>query len=258
MKIQMHTRLPILAVLACAAITLTVSSVAAYAAGDAASSTSQPQPQQDNDNGSFRGLMPPAASNVDTSDADTSNADTGEGKPTIQYGAPEPDNADTYPPLTLTPDKAELVHLDGNAATVITGSPDNLNIQMESRNLMVLTPAKPGATYLTVLDARGHVIMQRHVIVGGPKASYIRIRRSCAGQSNGCQPTSIYYCDGMCHAVGGSTAMPSSGGTSSGGGSGGYAGGGYGGGSNMPPMTQADVPTAKTNLNQVAPIVPGY
>lgn len=132
----------------------------------------------------FQGLIPPAG-NI------------------VTYGTTtEPQSQDTHPMIRITPDKSELVRLEKDASSIIVGNPDHLGVLMDNRRLLILVPRAPGATYMTVLDSAGNVIMQRHVIVASPKSDYIRIRRSCAGQGNECQETSVYYCPGMCHPVG--------------------------------------------------------
>ncbi|MGZ9097368.1 MAG: pilus assembly protein N-terminal domain-containing protein [Micavibrio sp.] len=132
----------------------------------------------------FQGLIPPAG-NV------------------VTYGTTaEPNGEDTHPMIRITPDKSELVRLETDASSIIVGNPDHLGVLMDNRRLLILVPRAPGATYMTVLDSAGNVIMQRHIIVASPKSDYIRIRRSCAGQGSDCQATSVYYCPGMCHQVG--------------------------------------------------------
>lgn len=148
---------------------------------------------QESGNGSapaFQGFIPPSSASV-------------------SYGTARPDGVDTHPALQLTPDKSELVRLDRDAGSVIVGNPDHLGVLMDNRRLLILVPREPGATYLTVLDSAGDVVMQRHVIVVSPKENYIRIRRSCASGDRGCEPTSVYYCPGMCHPVGLVTARDS-------------------------------------------------
>jgi hypothetical protein len=130
----------------------------------------------------FQGLIPPSAS--------------------ISYGGAPVQGGDTHPKLALTPDKSELVRLDQDAGSIIVGNPDHLGVLMDNRRLLILVPRVPGATYLTVLDRQGQVIMQRPVIVASPKQNYVRIRRSCTGGDKDCNPTSVYFCPGMCHPVG--------------------------------------------------------
>ena len=128
-------------------------------------------------------------------------------------------DGETHPALKLTPDKSELVRLDREAASVVVGNPSNITVMLDAPRLAVVIPRAPGATYFTVLDKDGNVIMQRHVIVASPKKNYVRVRRSCsnAPQGTDCQPTSVYFCPDMCHevstAAGGDDAGASSSGT---------------------------------------------
>lgn len=107
---------------------------------------------------------------------------------------------ETHPPVKLTPDKSELIHLEKDAASIIVGNPFHLSVVMDNTKLLVLVAKEPGATHMTVLDKEGEIIMQRHVIVASPKQKYVRVRRNCAGGDD-CQATSVYYCPGMCHEV---------------------------------------------------------
>lgn len=106
----------------------------------------------------------------------------------------------THPPIKLTPDKSELLRLEGEAGSIIIGNPTHLSILADSADLLVLVPRAPGATHFTILDREGNVMMQRHAIIASPKEKYIRIRNTCAGNSD-CQQTEVYYCPDMCHAI---------------------------------------------------------
>lgn len=108
---------------------------------------------------------------------------------------------ETHPPVRLTPDKTEMVKLDEDANSIIIGNPAHLNVLLENPRLLLLAARQPGATQLTVLNSEGKVIMQRHVIVSGPKDEYVRIRRSCINGGNGCEQTTVYYCPGICHDI---------------------------------------------------------
>jgi hypothetical protein len=126
-------------------------------------------------------------------------------------------DGETHPALKMTPDKSELVRLDREAASVVVGNPTQISVMLDAPRLAVVIPRAPGATYFTVLDKDGNVIMQRHVIVAAPKKNYVRVRRSCSNAAAGsdCQPTSVYFCPDMCHevstAAGGEDADASSG-----------------------------------------------
>ena len=122
-----------------------------------------------------------------------------------------PLDGETHPPLKVSPDKSELVRLDKEASSVIVGNPAHITVLLDSPKLAVVIPRTSGATYFTVLDKDGNVIMQRHVIVAAPKKNYVRVRRSCAGSSgsrnNNCQATSVYFCPDMCHEIGSGDAQ---------------------------------------------------
>lgn len=185
---RLFTGLPVLAIALTASLMFSAAGFAQTAAPAAAA------PAIDVTTGAadapaFQGLIPPAAA--------------------VSYGGDKPAGTDTHPTLNLTPDKSELVRLDQDAGSIVVGNPDHLGVLMDNRRLLILVPRQAGATYMTVLDSNGKVIMQRHIIVGSPKSDYIRIRRSCAGEAKGCQPTSVYYCPGMCHPVGAPSAQSS-------------------------------------------------
>ncbi len=106
----------------------------------------------------------------------------------------------THPILRLTPDKSEMIRLEGNAASVIVGNPNHISVLLDSPDTLVVVPRNAGASHFSVIGEDGTVLMQRHVVVGAAKEQYVRIRRSCAG-SQDCQPTSVYFCPDMCHEV---------------------------------------------------------
>ena len=113
-------------------------------------------------------------------------------------------DSETHPTLKLTPDKSELVRLDRDASSVVIGNPAHVTVLLDTPRLAVVIPRAPGATYFTVLDKDGNVIMQRHAVVASPKKNYVRVRRSCANATGdaACQPTSVYFCPDMCHEIG--------------------------------------------------------
>lgn len=115
-------------------------------------------------------------------------------------------NLETHPSLNLSPDKSELVRLPREASSVIVGNPGHITVLLDTPKLAVVIPRNPGATYFSILDKNGDVIMQRHVIVAAPKKNYVRVRRSCgnAGSGVACKPTSVYFCPDMCHEIGAS------------------------------------------------------
>ncbi len=131
-------------------------------------------------------------------------ADSGDLMPVTANQATAVEDIDaSHPVLRLTPDKTEMVKLDADAQSVIIGNPDHASVLMENPRLLLVVPRKPGATYFSVLDKDGEIVMQRHVVVAAPKEKYVRIRRSCANASRqgNCEPVTVYYCPDMCHEV---------------------------------------------------------
>lgn len=109
-------------------------------------------------------------------------------------------NTATHPPLKISPDKSEILMLDEEAGTIIVGNPAHLNVLADSADRLILVPRAPGASFFTVLNKNGDVLMQRHILIAAPQKNYLRVRRSCGGDS-ACQPTSVYYCPDTCHDV---------------------------------------------------------
>lgn len=144
-------------------------------------------------------IMPALGTNTKTQaqvKADTAGADAASAREyTVAPGE------ETHPPVRLTPDRTEMIHLDDDASSIIIGNPAHVNILLNNPRALLLAPRQPGATQFTVLNAQGKVVMQRHVIVSGPKENYVRIRRTCIGGGSGCQPTTVYYCPDICHDV---------------------------------------------------------
>jgi len=112
--------------------------------------------------------------------------------------------AGSYPMMRMTQDKSELVKLTSEAASVIVGNPNHINVLLDTPDTLIVVPRAAGASHFTVMGKDGSIVMQRHVIVGAAKEKYVRIRRSCnatnAGSAN-CQAISTYFCPDSCHEV---------------------------------------------------------
>ncbi len=106
--------------------------------------------------------------------------------------------------MRMTQDKSELVKLTSEAASVIVGNPNHINVLLDTPDTLIVVPRAAGASHFTVMGKDGSIVMQRHVIVGAAKEKYVRIRRSCnatnAGSAN-CQAISTYFCPDSCHEV---------------------------------------------------------
>lgn len=116
--------------------------------------------------------------------------------------APVADVTDvTDAPIRLTSDKTEILRLPAPAGSVMVGNPKHLGALVDSPTTLVLVPREPGSSFLTVLDGSGQTLVARHVIVGGPKSRYLRVRQNCAGDASNCQAMTTYYCPDMCHPI---------------------------------------------------------
>ncbi len=107
----------------------------------------------------------------------------------------------THTIMRLTPDKSEILKLEKDAGSIIVGNPAHLSILADTPTTLVLVPKAVGATHFSILDKTGDIIMQRHVIVAGPATDYIRIKKTCAADAEGCEQTSVYYCPDTCHEI---------------------------------------------------------
>jgi hypothetical protein len=105
-------------------------------------------------------------------------------------------------PIRLNPEGPAVIKLEQDAASVIVGNPTHASAILENPRLIMLMPQIPGATKLMVLDKSGRAILNRHVLVGGGKAQYMRINKICSTSQNpNCLPVAMYYCPDRCYAT---------------------------------------------------------
>ncbi len=103
--------------------------------------------------------------------------------------------------IAVSPDKPEIVRLDVDAASIIVGSPKFASVTLDNPRTMLVIPRSEGATSLTVLNSDGDVVLEKSIIVGGPKEQYVRIRRACPASMAGCVMSQTYYCPDGCSDV---------------------------------------------------------
>lgn len=104
--------------------------------------------------------------------------------------------------IRLTPDRTEVVRLEQDAASVVVTNPAHAQVMLETPRLLLVMPRTPGSTSLFVLDKNGNSIFERDIIVSGNTKPYVRIRKSCNGNSNNCNTDSYFYCPDGCYEVG--------------------------------------------------------
>lgn len=130
---------------------------------------------------------------ADGTDPDVLRKLLGTGKATIK-----PLKDDT---LRLTTNKDRLIRLDQDASSVIVNNPLHAEVMLDSPRLLIVMPRQPGATSFSVLDADGHTILHKEIIVSNVQPNYVRIRRMCAGSDSSCTPSSYFYCPDGCYEV---------------------------------------------------------
>lgn len=107
------------------------------------------------------------------------------------------------PTLNVRRDRAEILHLERNAASVIIGNPALVSVTVETPRRLVIVPVDEGMTTLTILDNSGAIITERPVVVSSNlDRNFVRVRRICPDAA-GCEDRDVYYCeDGQgCHTV---------------------------------------------------------
>ncbi len=110
-------------------------------------------------------------------------------------------NAQASDAIAVSPDKPEIVKLDADAASIIIGSPKYASVTLDNPRTMLIIPRAEGATSLTVLNADGDIILEKSIIVGGPKDKYVRIRRACPANLSGCVSSQTFYCPDGCSDI---------------------------------------------------------
>lgn len=103
--------------------------------------------------------------------------------------------------IAVSPDKPEIVRLESDAASIIVGSPKFASVTLDNPRTMLVIPRAEGATSLTVLNSEGDIILEKSIVVGGPKENYVRIRRACPSNLGGCVSSQTYYCPDGCSDV---------------------------------------------------------
>ena len=73
--------------------------------------------------------------------------------------------------LNLTPDKSEMIQLEKEAASVIVGNPNHINVILDTPTTLIVVPREAGASHFSVIGKDGSILLERQVVVGAPKNS---------------------------------------------------------------------------------------
>ncbi len=108
-------------------------------------------------------------------------------------------NALISEPLTLRQNMIEIITLNSDIGTIMVSDPAPVELIVENSRRVVLRPAQPGVTNITIIDKAGQVVYKREVVVTQRGENYVRLTRYCS--ENGCVNEDIYFCPDGCYEV---------------------------------------------------------
>jgi Flp pilus assembly secretin CpaC len=85
-------------------------------------------------------------------------------------------------------DQAKLIKLPDKVATIVIGNPLIADASLQAGGLMVVTGKGYGTTNLVVLDRTGAVLMEKSILVQGPRANVVVVYRGVERESYSCAP----------------------------------------------------------------------
>ena len=91
--------------------------------------------------------------------------------------------------LNVVLDQATLMKLPEKVSTIVVGNPMIADIALQSGGLMVVTGKGFGATNLIALDRSGAVLMERSIVVSGPRGKdTVQVYRGVQRETFSCTP----------------------------------------------------------------------
>jgi len=92
--------------------------------------------------------------------------------------------------LEVVLDQAALMKLPDKVSTIVVGNPMIADIALQSGGLMVVTGKGFGATNLIALDRSGAVLMERSIVVSGPRGKdTVQVYRGVQRETYSCTPS---------------------------------------------------------------------
>jgi Pilus formation protein N terminal region len=91
-------------------------------------------------------------------------------------------------PLGVVLDQAALLKLPEKVATIVIGNPAIADVAVQSGGLLVVTGKGYGSTNLIALDRAGVVLLERSIVVRGPKSGTIAVYRGAERETYSCTP----------------------------------------------------------------------
>ena len=90
--------------------------------------------------------------------------------------------------LGIVLDQATLMKLPENVSTIVVGNPMIADVAVQSGGLVVVTGKGFGSTNLIALDRAGAVLMERSIVVSGPKGPTVQVYRGMERETYSCTP----------------------------------------------------------------------
>jgi len=92
--------------------------------------------------------------------------------------------------LEVILDQAALMKLPEKVSTIVVGNPMIADIAIQSGGLVVVTGKGFGATNLIALDRTGAVLLERNVVVSGPRGrDTVQVYRGAQRETYSCTPS---------------------------------------------------------------------
>ena len=90
--------------------------------------------------------------------------------------------------LTVTVDKAKVLRLQRDAATVMVANPTIADVVVESPRMIFILGIEPGETSLHIFDARGNEILEAALVVVPNSERQVTINRPNVEETLSCSP----------------------------------------------------------------------
>jgi Flp pilus assembly secretin CpaC len=90
--------------------------------------------------------------------------------------------------LNVSVDQATLTKLPERVSTIIIGNPLIADVTIQSGGVLVVTGKGFGATNIVALDRTGSILMEKTVVVHGPRDDVVVIYRGIQRETYSCQP----------------------------------------------------------------------
>jgi Flp pilus assembly secretin CpaC len=90
--------------------------------------------------------------------------------------------------IVVAIDKAKLLKLPTRVATIVVGNPLIADVALQSGGIIVLTGKGYGITNIVALDRAGNTLLEKSVLVQGPREDLVVVYRGMERESYSCAP----------------------------------------------------------------------